>query len=166
MFIGALKILIVDDHLPMRALLQSVLKAVGARHIRTVRDAAGAISALRVLPADLMIVDQKLAGVSGLDLVRKVRISPNDAVARMRILMLTAHGDMRHVEAARDGGVDEFLVKPFSPANLLQRMDAALTHSRTFVRNQGFHGPDRRRRDLRPPEGVDRRRADLEFEDI
>jgi hypothetical protein len=62
------------------------------------------------------------------------------------------------VLAARDAGVTEFLVKPFTVTGLLRRIEALIFQARPFVRSPTYFGPDRRRRADPNYRGVERRR--------
>jgi CheY-like chemotaxis protein len=162
--IAALDIMIIDDNAPIRALVRSILRAVGVRKIRDASDARDALEQLEFQPADLLLLDHAMPGMTGLDMVRILRADPDHPAARARIVMMTGYGDRKHVAAARDAGVDEFLVKPLSTRTLLQRIESALRHRRPFVDAQGFHGPDRRRRRTStPPNGAERRAEDTEL---
>lgn len=159
--LATIDVMIVDDNLAMRSLLRSVLRAAGLSQVRDASDGYEALDLLALRPADLVLLDYAMPGLNGLDVVQKLRNHPDPRVSRGRIVMISGYGDRRHVAAARDAGVDEFLVKPITTRALLQRIEAALRHCRAFVDAETFHGPDRRRRDRGAP-GEDRRVADIE----
>jgi two-component system chemotaxis response regulator CheY len=134
------------------------------KRIRDASDAREALDLLALQPADLILLDHAMPGMSGLEMVRVLRANPEHPAARARIVMMTGYGDRKHVAAARDAGVDEFLVKPLATRTLLQRIESALRHRRPFVDAQGFHGPDRRRRRTATPHsGPERRVEDVEL---
>jgi len=55
------------------------------------------------------------------------------------------------VEDARDAGANEFIVKPFTPQKVAQRLLSVINHPRDFYHCESYFGPDRRRRDVEPP---------------
>lgn len=76
--------------------------------------------------------------------------------------MLTGNREYRDVEIARRAGVNEFVIKPFTPAALIDRISAVLWRPRPFVVTESFIGPDRRRREDPEYAGPMRRMADPE----
>lgn len=155
--ISTVEVLIVDDNAPTRSLLRSVLRAVGVKRISEAGDAEEALDHLEVRNVDIILLDYAMPGMNGLDLARLLRTDPDRPGGKARIIMITGYGDRRNVAAARDAGVDEFLVKPISTRALLQRLEASLARPREFVDADSFQGPDRRRRKLPPPGQEDRR---------
>jgi two-component system chemotaxis response regulator CheY len=153
MRLADIDLLLVDDHAPMRALVRSLLLAAGAQRVREASEGHEALDAMALRPADLVLVDHRMPGMSGMELVRRLRTHPVAQIARCRIVMVTGFGDKSHVFGARDAGVDEFLVKPITTQALLQRIDTAMTKRRDFVQAETFQGPDRRRRATGAVEG-------------
>jgi len=158
--LATVDMMIVDDNLPMRTLLRSILRAVGVVRIREATDGEDALDQLSMRAADLVLLDHAMPGMTGIDVVKALRANPEHASAKARIVMITGYGDRKHVASARDAGVDEFLVKPITTRGLLLRIEAALAKGREFVDVDGFHGPDRRRRTGAGPGGEERRSAD------
>ena len=146
MDLSAIRILVVDDNRHAIEIVRSILGSVGAQRIVP---ATTAHDAFRLLgeQIDMLILDQNLGkGDEGIQLVRRIRNDPVSPNPYMPILMLTGYADERRVTAARDAGVSEFLVKPFTVAGLLKRVEALILHPRPFVRSSDYFGPDRRRR--------------------
>ena len=155
-----LNFLVVDDNKHMRALVTTVLHALGARNVVEAADGADAYEELRRFSADIIVCDWNMAPLDGLDFVRLVRTghdSPNPFAA---IIMLTGHTEMDRVLEARDAGVHEFLAKPISAKALYSRIRAIIERPRAFIRTASYFGPDRRRRQT-DFKGEDRRRAAL-----
>jgi DNA-binding response OmpR family regulator len=75
------------------------------------------------------------------------------------IIMLTGKAERADVEAARDVGVTEFLVKPFSAKSLYERLVLVIENPRSFIISQTYVGPERRRRTDIPPNGNERRQS-------
>jgi two-component system chemotaxis response regulator CheY len=114
------RVLIVDDSRAMRAYLRTILKPLGA----DVLECDSGPAALRALDAgpcaDVLIVDWNLPGMDGLSLVQELRRIP--AYDRLRILMVTTEVEPPQVRAALDAGVQEYLMKPFTPEMLLGKL--------------------------------------------
>jgi two-component system OmpR family response regulator len=110
-------------------------------------------------PVDLVILDLMLPGRSGLDLCREIR-----ETRAVPIIMLTARSDEADRVAGLEVGADDYVVKPFSPRELLARVRAVLRRVRSASREGGrdqtgmvtFDGwrLDLRRRELISPQGV------------
>jgi DNA-binding response OmpR family regulator len=159
MDLKALRILVVDDNRHAAEIVKSVLASVGARDIAYAATAHGAFDLMRREMMDLVILDQNLGkGGEGVDLVRRIRKDPASPSPYVSVLMLTGYADEKRVTAARDAGVTDFLVKPFTVAGLLRRIEALIFQPRPFVRSPDYFGPDRRRRDDPRYRGPERRR--------
>jgi DNA-binding response OmpR family regulator len=164
MKLSEIDILIVDDNAPMRALLKSYFTAHGAMKLREAANGQSALTLLDRKPADVVLLDHSMPGMTGLDLARAIRGSHDPRMSRTRIIMITGHGDVRLVAGARDAGVDEFLIKPVTMNDLLGRVQKVMTQGRAFVSAGDFTGPDRRRRDKPPPQGQNRRSAAFDLD--
>ena len=152
----SVRLLVVDDHQPMREILKSLLFGLGARKVEEARDAAQALEALRFGTYDLLLTDYDMAGGTGVDLTRALRTSEGNANRRIPIIMITGRAEGPVIMNARDAGVDEYLIKPLTTASLCQKIEAALTRRRPFIETKTYVGPDRRRRTI-PYAGPERR---------
>lgn len=157
-----LNILIIDDNKHMRALIKSILTALGARNCQEASDGADAFKELRHFPADLIICDWAMDPLDGLDFTRMVRTASDSANPFVPIIMLTGFTEMVRVVDARDSGVSEFLAKPISATKLYGRIKSIIEHPRPFVQTKGmnaYFGPDRRRDRRSPFNSQDRRKT-------
>lgn len=112
-------ILIVDDDQAILEILRAYLKSEG----HTVLEASDGLTARELLPrADVAVLDWMLPGVSGVDLAREARASGFN----LPILMLTARGEEEDKLRGLDFGVDDYVVKPFSPREVVARIRALL----------------------------------------
>jgi CheY-like chemotaxis protein len=157
--LGGLHVLVVDDNEHMRVILQTMLRSLGAQHIREAADGGRAMEMLQTWDADLVIVDYQMKPTGGLELARFIR-SPDSPNRSLPIIMLTGHSEASRVAEARDAGVNEFIVKPLSAQMLVRRLQAIISSNRPFVRCDSYFGPDRRRRDDPEYQGPFRREAD------
>jgi len=122
----ARQILIVEDERPIREMVAFGLKRAGF-DVREAEDSRAARSALADHRPDLLLVDWMLPDTSGLELTRALK---RDRETRdLPIIMLTARASEADKVAGLDGGADDYLTKPFSPRELLARVNALLRRS-------------------------------------
>lgn len=152
-----LDVLVVDDNPHMRTLMRSVLRALGIANVQEARDGAEAFDLLARKPADVILLDYAMPGMDGFEFLERLRGERGSPAPQARVIIVTGYGDLKRVAAARDLGADEFLIKPITAKSLLDRLESVLTRPRAFVETDDFLGPDRRRRDMEPPTGQDRR---------
>lgn len=158
--LSRLNFLIVDDNKHMRALVKSILHALGVKNVLEAGDGADAFKELRHFPADVIICDWNMSPLDGLDFVRMVRTASDSPNPFVPIIMLTGHTEMNRVMEARDCGVHEFLAKPISAKKLYSRIRSIIENPRPFVRAGLYFGPDRRRKSNPNYNGPERRKAD------
>lgn len=87
---------------------------------------AEALKELQHVPADLVVTDLYMSPQSGLELVREIRQGDSLGWRDIRILMIPGQPDLRNVDEAVRGGVDDFLVKPILPETFYGRIVAVL----------------------------------------
>ncbi|MEO7262114.1 MAG: response regulator transcription factor, partial [Jatrophihabitantaceae bacterium] len=115
------QVLVVDDDATLAEVVIGYLERAGHR-IRHVSNGADALTEVRALPPDLMLLDLMLPEVDGIEVCRRVRAEhPN-----VRVLMLTALGEAEDRIAGLEVGADDYVTKPFSPRELVLRVDALL----------------------------------------
>lgn len=120
-------VLVVDDEPDISALVAYHLARESYR-VRTVSDGEEALEALQRERPDLMILDLMLPGISGLDLLRRLREEPQ--FRALPVILLTARADeTERVEGLRLGA-DDYVTKPFSPSELVLRVGAVLRRVR------------------------------------
>jgi len=113
-------ILVVDDDNRLRELLRQFLSENGF-WVSTASDAADARARLQGLSFDLLVLDRMMPGESGLDFAADLRTS-----SMVPILMLTAMNEPEDRIDGLEGGVDDYLTKPFEPRELLLRINSIL----------------------------------------
>ena len=116
-------ILIVEDERPIREMIAFGLKRAGFE-VREAEDSRAARSALADRRPDLILVDWMLPDTSGLELTRSLKRERE--TRDLPIIMLTARAAEADKVAGLDGGADDYLTKPFSPRELLARVNALL----------------------------------------
>jgi two-component system phosphate regulon response regulator PhoB len=117
------RILIVEDESPIAELISVNLRHNGFQPVWAM-DAESAQKELDEILPDVILLDWMLPGESGLALARRWRSSARTKA--VPILMLTARGDEADRVAGLDAGADDYIVKPFSPRELLARIRAVL----------------------------------------
>jgi two-component system, chemotaxis family, chemotaxis protein CheY len=150
--LSRLNILIVDDSLHIRRLLDVMLRQMGCQHLFETKTIAQATTILETKPIDVAIVDWILDDPEGdgLSLIKSIRSSPLETVKFLPIIMMTGHTERENIELARDMGVTEFMAKPFTAKNLHARLGMLIDNPRPYVKTRAFFGPDRRRREAGP----------------
>ena len=158
--IEKLSILAVDDSPHMRRLIMTVLTEFGCRKLADAESAAAALNHLKLVPTDLMILDHQMPGMGGIEFAADLRRNPQSPCPAIPIIMLTGHAKPELVRSARDAGIDDFLIKPFAPGKLIERICAVMSAPRVFIKNDTYAGPDRRRREDPGFSGPDRRKPE------
>ncbi|MFC7528742.1 response regulator transcription factor [Actinoplanes sp. GCM10030250] len=120
-------VLVADDDADIRDLVAFKLEQAGLEVI-TVGDGQAAVETARTSLPDLAVLDVSMPGLSGIDVCRALRGDP--ATADMLIIMLTARVQEQDVEGGFSAGADDYVTKPFSPRELVSRIQALLTRAR------------------------------------
>ena len=115
-------ILVVDDESTITEVLCRYLQRAGYR-TRVANDGHAAMAAVCEQAPDLIVLDLMLPGIDGLEVMRRVRERDRDHTA---IILLTARGEESDRVIGLRLGADDYIVKPFSPAELVARVDAVL----------------------------------------
>lgn len=159
------KILVIDDMAPMLTLCKSILNIFGFKNVYLANDGKEALDLTIRHDPDLIITDWMMKPMDGLEFTREVRKNPLCPNPYVPIIMMTGFSSKLRVEAARDCGITEFLVKPFTSRDLYNRIMQIIERPRQFVDADDFFGPDRRRRNIKGYEGPKRREDDNETEE-
>lgn len=155
-----LTLLVIDDNQYMRQLIGLMLRAFNIGQILDASCAREAFDQLRAIPADCILCDWRMPGMSGIDFIRLLRTSPNSPRPDIPIILCTGHTDRRRIAIARDCGVSEILTKPLAPKALLHKIQAAVFRPRPFIVTPGYTGPCRRRRKNARYDGIERRKSE------
>ena len=120
-------VLVADDDADIRDLVAFKLEQSGLEVI-AVEDGQAALEQARAHRPVLAVLDVSMPGLSGIDVCRMLRAEP--ATAGMLIIMLTARVQEHDVEGGFSAGADDYLTKPFSPRELVSRIQALLSRAR------------------------------------
>ena len=142
---GKLSILIVEDTAPMRKLIASVLETMEVGQIYTAENGEEGYEKVKKFNPDIIIADWQMEPMNGIEMTEEVRkntLSPNRMVP---IILVTGYSALSRVAEARDAGVTEFLVKPFSANDMAKRIAYVINKPRDYIDCESYFGPDRRR---------------------
>lgn len=117
------RILIVEDHKPLRSMLSFLLGQAGFETIET-GDAMSALDEIGRQHPDLVLLDWQLPDMDGLRLLRMWR--SDEATSGLPVIMVSARGEEGDRIAGLKAGADDYIVKPFSRQELLARVEAVL----------------------------------------
>jgi DNA-binding response OmpR family regulator len=131
-----IKVLIVEDDIALREELTSLLRQSGYEVV-SCASASTALQALATEEFHLAVIDWMLPGMSGLDLVKRIRRLPKPPP----ILMVTAREALSDRVAGLDAGADDYLVKPFKMPELEARVRALIRRSRRGLSTSITFGP-------------------------
>src|SRR5579871_4004588 len=136
------RVLLVEDERDIRELVRYGLEQEGYI-VDEAADADTALERIARRAPDLMVLDVMLPGMSGLELCRRMRAQP--ATAAMPILMLTAKGAEVDRVLGLEMGADDYVVKPFSPREVVARIRALLRRARLVAEAGDAGGYERGR---------------------
>ena len=117
-----MKILLVDDSKTIRSIQKNALKQLGFEDVAEAADGLEALAAIANARPDLMIVDWNMPNMDGITLVRKVR----ETDRKMPMIMCTTEAEKPRILAAIKAGVNDYIVKPFTPEGLNEKINRAL----------------------------------------
>ncbi|MDK2861909.1 MAG: two-component system, chemotaxis family, chemotaxis protein CheY [Thermodesulfobacterium sp.] len=119
-----LKILVVDDFATMRKIIKNILTQLGFKNIFEADDGSSALELLKKEKIDLIISDWNMPKMNGLELLKAVRNDPNlkDTI----FVMVTAEAQKDNVIEAIKHGVNQYIVKPFTPETLKEKLEKVL----------------------------------------
>ena len=117
------RVLVADDDRDIRELVVFKLTQAGY-DVQAVADGAAALAAIQDNPPDLAVLDVMMPGLSGIDVLRKVRQDPT--IASTAVILLTAKSRDSDVDTGFATGADDYIIKPFSPRELLHRVNVVL----------------------------------------
>ncbi len=121
----ALSFLVVDDFEAMRRVTVNQLRQLGAEKIITAKDGKEALRVLRSQAVDVVLSDWNMPVMSGLELLNAIREDPK--LYALPFIMITAEAERPRIEEAIACGVTSMVLKPYSPGQLMMRVEKALT---------------------------------------
>jgi two-component system, chemotaxis family, chemotaxis protein CheY len=155
-----ISVLVVEDNQPMAMMVKGILETFGIGGITLARNGEEGFEVFCRHNPDIVLADWMMKPMDGIRLTRLIRNEPRSPNPFVPIILMTGFSEKNRVMEARDGGVTEFLVKPFQAKDLYKRIAQVIERPRQFVRTTEFFGPDRRRRDEESFGGPWRRQTD------
>jgi two-component system chemotaxis response regulator CheB len=122
--IAAFRVLVVDDQKSMRGLAQISLNKLGFARIDEAESGEEALKRMQEMEYDLMLLDWNMDGMSGIDVLRTARKEKNER--ELCIVMATSENYIGKVHEATQAGANNYMVKPYEPVKLKQRLERAL----------------------------------------
>lgn len=117
-------ILIVDDYKTMLRIIRNLLKQLDFNNVDEATDGSMALHKLREKNYSLVISDWNMEPMSGMQLLQEVRA--DNKLKALPFIMITAESKTENVVAAKEAGVNNYIVKPFNAATLKQKLQAVL----------------------------------------
>lgn len=119
-----MQILIVDDYKTMLRIIRNLLKQLGFTNVEEAMDGGEALTKLRSADFGLVISDWNMEPMTGLQLLKEVRADTN--LKTMPFIMITAESKTENVVAAKEAGVNNYIVKPFNAATLRTKLSSVI----------------------------------------
>lgn len=154
---GNTTILVAEDTPVMAQMIEAILESLGVGNIILTYDGREGFAKYCKHHPDIVLIDWRMKPIDGLAMVKQIRQDPKSPNPRVPIIMMTGYNAVPRVREARDKGVTEYLVKPFSAHDLAKRLAYVVNKPRDFIMANAYFGPDRRRRADNSFSGFDKR---------
>jgi two-component system chemotaxis response regulator CheY len=119
-----MNILIVDDYKTMLRIIRNLLKQLGFNNVDEATDGSMALQKLRDKEYGLVISDWNMEPMTGIQLLREVRA--DSRLKALPFIMITAESKTENVIAAKEAGVNNYIVKPFNAATLKTKLASVI----------------------------------------
>jgi two-component system chemotaxis response regulator CheY len=119
-----MSILIVDDYKTMLRIIRNLLKQLGFNNVDEATDGSMALQKLRDKEYGLVISDWNMEPMTGIQLLREVRA--DSRLKALPFIMITAESKTENVIAAKEAGVNNYIVKPFNAATLKTKLASVI----------------------------------------
>jgi two-component system chemotaxis response regulator CheY len=116
-----MKILVVDDFQTMRRIIRNYLRQLGFNNVEEAEDGDVALEKLNEGQFDFVITDWNMPKMTGIDLLKKIRAENN--FKNIPVLIITAEAEKENVVQAAQAGVNDYIVKPFTPEVLQAKIE-------------------------------------------
>ena len=122
-----MNVLVVDDYKSMIRIVRGLLNQLGFMNVDEAADGETALRMIREKPYGLVLSDWNMEPMSGLELLKKVRAtSGNDNISKVPFIMVTAESKTENVIAAKQAGVNNYIVKPFNAETLKTKISSVI----------------------------------------
>jgi two-component system chemotaxis response regulator CheY len=118
-----MRVLVVDDFATMRKIVKNVLKQISIENVVEAENGKHALTVLQTEPVDLIISDWMMPEMTGIEFLKVCK--GDEEKKKIPFIMVTAEGQKDSVMEAIKSGVDNYIVKPFTPDKLKDAIDKA-----------------------------------------
>ncbi len=118
----SMPILVVDDYSTMIRIIRNLLRQLGFKDVDDAPDGSIALSKMHIKRYSLIISDWNMEPMTGYELLKQVRSDPS--ITSTPFIMVTAKSKTENVIAAKQAGVNNYIVKPFNADTLKNKIDA------------------------------------------
>lgn len=119
-----MKILIVDDFQTMLKIVESLLRQLGFKNIDKAIDGVSALEKIRANKYDLILSDWNMEPMNGMDLLKAIRADA--ATKTLPVVLITAESKIDNIIAAKQAGVNNYIVKPFTAITLKEKLTTVI----------------------------------------
>jgi len=119
---ASMPILVVDDYSTMIRIIRNLLRQIGFHHIDDAMDGSVALAKMHARRYGLVISDWNMEPMTGYELLKQVRSDPT--ISQTPFIMVTAESKTENVIAAKQAGVNNYIVKPFNATTLKNKIEA------------------------------------------
>ena len=151
-----ISVLVIESSGAMLTLAKDILTTFGVKNIHTATDIQKGFDIVRRERPDIIITDWLGDTGGGLDLIKQVRTDNRSPDPLVPVILMSGFTHEARVIAARDVGISEFLVKPYTAQSLYRKIEDLIEKPKIFVKTSNFLGPDRRHKRAAVP-GQERR---------
>ncbi len=120
-----INVLIVDDYTTMLRIIRNLLKQLGFNNVDDATDGAAALEKIKSKDYGLVISDWNMEPMTGIEFLRQVR-SSDAPYKNVPFIMVTAESKTENVVAAKQAGVNNYIVKPFNAETLKMKIASVL----------------------------------------
>jgi two-component system chemotaxis response regulator CheY len=120
----SMSVLVVDDYKTMIRIIRNLMQQLGFDNVHDATDGETALGMIRGGSYGLVLSDWNMQPVTGLDLLKAVRAE--ERTKALPFVMVTAEAKVENVIAARQAGVNNYIIKPFTLAVLKQKLSSVL----------------------------------------
>jgi CheY-like chemotaxis protein len=152
--------LLIDGEQFTRGLIARMLRGFGMDPAKQFENGETVKAFLKHNCPDLILVEAVLPDMPSAELINWIRKQDKGPTRFVPIIVLTGYTQMRTVAAARDAGANNVVKKPVSPQGLFDRITWVARVARPFIEAGDYVGPDRRFRQIEPPDGKYKRDTD------
>ena len=148
--------LIIEENKDTAKMIKDLVVSLGISPVQIATNISQAQEAILTQELSIIITETEVQGRSGLELVNWLR-KMNNQNKTVAVIALTGNATRNLVSLARDTGVTEFVIKPFTKATLTSAIVNTIKSPRNFIITRQYTGPDRRRQTALPPDGEEKR---------